>query len=98
MRVLVVRLFMICSFWSENQARIVRRRTCENITASLDDDTYRRARIVAAERATPVSAPVKRDLTELGSGESESERLKREEGALRAHRRIPRGRPAVARR
>jgi hypothetical protein len=55
----------------------------KNITVSLDDEIYRRARIAAAERATSVSALVKRFLTELGSGESETERLKREERALR---------------
>jgi uncharacterized protein YdaU (DUF1376 family) len=54
----------------------------KNITVSLDDETYRRARIIAAERATSVSALVKQFLVEL-AGESESERLKREERALR---------------
>jgi len=55
----------------------------KNVTVSLDDDTYRRARVIAAERATSISALVKRFLTELGSGESEAERLKKEERALR---------------
>lgn len=55
----------------------------KNVTVSLDDDTYRRARIIAAARDTSVSALVKAFLAELGSGESESERLKREERALR---------------
>jgi phage shock protein A len=55
----------------------------KNITVSLDDETYRRARMAAAERDTSVSALVKRFLTELGSGETEAERLKREERALR---------------
>ncbi len=55
----------------------------KNITVSLDDEVYRRARMAAAERATSVSALVKRFLTDLGSGESETERLKREERALR---------------
>lgn len=54
-----------------------------NITVSLDDETYRRARMIAAERDTSVSALVKRFLSELASGESEFERLKREERALR---------------
>jgi uncharacterized protein YdaU (DUF1376 family) len=61
-------------------------RYCENmknITVSLDDDTYRRARMIAAQRDTSVSALVKRFLLELGSGETETERLKREERALR---------------
>jgi uncharacterized protein YdaU (DUF1376 family) len=55
----------------------------KNITVSLDDETYRRARIVAAQRDTSVSALVKQFLVELASGESETERLKREERALR---------------
>jgi hypothetical protein len=55
----------------------------KNVTVSLDDETYRRARIEAAERNTSLSALVKRFLTELGSDESERERLKREERALR---------------
>ena len=38
----------------------------------------------AAERDTSVSALVKRFLTELASGESDAERLKREERELRA--------------
>jgi plasmid stability protein len=55
----------------------------KNITVSLDDETYRRARVKAAERDTSVSALVKAFLTELAAGESETERLKREERALR---------------
>lgn len=39
--------------------------------------------MIAAERDTSVSALVKRFLSELASGESEFERLKREERALR---------------
>ena len=55
----------------------------KNITVSLDDETYRRARMVAAQRDTSVSALVKRFLVELASGETEFERLKREEAELR---------------
>jgi uncharacterized protein YdaU (DUF1376 family) len=55
----------------------------KNITVSLDDETYRRARMIAAQRDTSVSALVKRFLLELGSRETETERLKREERALR---------------
>jgi hypothetical protein len=55
----------------------------KNITVSLDDESYRRARMKAAELGTSVSALVKRYLTELGSGESDFERLRREERALR---------------
>ena len=56
----------------------------KNITVSVDDDTYRRARMKAAEQDTSVSALVKRFLAELASGESDAERLKREERELRA--------------
>jgi hypothetical protein len=55
----------------------------KNITVSVDDETHRRARIVAAQRETSVSALVKRFLVELAAGESETERLKRQERALR---------------
>ena len=55
----------------------------KNITVSLDDDTYRRARMVAAQRDTSVSALVKRFLVDLASGESETEQLKRQERELR---------------
>jgi predicted CopG family antitoxin len=56
----------------------------KNITVSIDDDTYRRARMKAAAQDTSVSALVRRFLTELASGESDIERLKREERELRA--------------
>ncbi len=55
----------------------------KNITVSLDDETYRRARMKAAEQDTSVSALVKGFLTELVAGESEAERLKSEERMLR---------------
>ena len=55
----------------------------KNITVSLDDETYRRARMKAAERDTSVSGLVKAFLVELGSAETEAERMKREERALR---------------
>ena len=59
----------------------------KNITVSVDDDTYRRARVKAAEADTSVSALVKRFLTELGGAETRDERFRRllrEEEALRA--------------
>jgi hypothetical protein len=59
----------------------------KNITVTVDDETYRRARVKAAEQATSVSSLVKGFLTALAAGESPGERLKREERALRA--RIP---------
>ena len=55
----------------------------KNITVSLDDETYRRARMKAAEMDTSVSALVKQFLTDLAAGESEFERLKKMEQALR---------------
>jgi hypothetical protein len=55
----------------------------KNITVSLDDDTYRRARLRAAELGTSISALVKRTLQELGSHESRAERLKQQERTLR---------------
>jgi hypothetical protein len=56
----------------------------KNITVSVDDEVYRRARRKAAEQDTSVSALVRQFLTELAASESEAERLKREERALRA--------------
>ena len=55
----------------------------KNITVSIDDEIYRRARVKAAELDTSVSALVKGFLAELAAGESDAERLKREERALR---------------
>jgi Family of unknown function (DUF6364) len=55
----------------------------KNITVSLEDDIYRRARMIAAQQDTSVSALVKRFLIELGSAESDVERLKRKERLLR---------------
>lgn len=55
----------------------------KNITVSVDDDTYRRARIKAAERDTSVSAMVREFLGKIANDESEFERLRREEIELR---------------
>ena len=55
-----------------------------NITVTLDDDSYRNARMKAAAMDTSVSALVKQYLRQLGSGETETERLKRQERELRA--------------
>jgi len=51
----------------------------KNITVSVDDETYRRARVKAAEESTSVSAVVKRFLSDFAAGESRFERLKRQE-------------------
>lgn len=48
-----------------------------NITVTVDDDVYHRARLRAAERRTSVSAIVRRILEDIAAEESEMERLKR---------------------
>ena len=55
-----------------------------NITVSLDDETYLRARVVAAERDTSVSALVKVYLAQLAGEETEGDRLKRQEREIRS--------------
>ena len=55
-----------------------------NITVSVDDDTYKRARIAAAALDTSVSALVKTYLQQLASAESEDERLRRREREIRS--------------
>ena len=49
----------------------------KNLTVSLPDDVYRRARIRAAQQDTSVSALVREFLMTLGEGESDFERRKR---------------------
>ncbi len=56
----------------------------KNITVSVDDETYRRARAKAAEQDTSLSALVRRFLIELVSDESFERRLERRESELRA--------------
>jgi hypothetical protein len=55
----------------------------KNITVTVDDEVYRRARIKAAERDTSVSALVRQFLVDLAQDGSEFERLERLEGVLR---------------
>jgi post-segregation antitoxin (ccd killing protein) len=55
-----------------------------NITVTVDDETYKRARVAAAERDTSVSALVKAYLEQLASHETEIERLKRQEREIRS--------------
>ena len=55
----------------------------KNITVTVDEETYRRARVAAAERDTSVSALVKQFLNDLASSESEAVRLKRLEREIR---------------
>ena len=49
----------------------------KNVTVSLPDEVYRRARVKAAERDTSVSALVREFLNSLGEQESDFERRKR---------------------
>jgi plasmid stability protein len=56
----------------------------KNITVSVDDETYRKARIRAAELDTSVSALVRKFLGEFAEGESRFERLRKQEEAVRA--------------
>ncbi|PYQ30655.1 MAG: hypothetical protein DMF56_07545 [Acidobacteria bacterium] len=49
----------------------------KNLTISLPDDVYRKARIKAAERDTSVSALVRDLLTEFADEESDFEQRKR---------------------
>ena len=56
----------------------------KSITVSLDEETYRRARVKAAELDTSVSALVRDFLTALATGESAAEASKRRERELRA--------------
>jgi hypothetical protein len=63
----------------------------KNITISVDDETYRLARIKAAEQSTSISAMFKSFLHRLTSQagvESEFARLQREEQELRAEMRV----------
>ena len=56
----------------------------KNITVTVDDETYRRARMKAAERETSISAMVRDYLKDLANAETEFERLKRKEAAIRS--------------
>ncbi|QJU56477.1 hypothetical protein HL653_00575 [Sphingomonas sp. AP4-R1] len=54
----------------------------KNVTVSLDDETYRRARLRAAEMDTSLSALVREFLNKVGAQETEFERLAREQREL----------------
>ncbi len=54
----------------------------KNITIALDDETYRRARIAAAQRDASVSALVKKYLVSLAQESHEAGNLKQEQEAL----------------
>lgn len=55
----------------------------KNITVSVDEELYHRARIRAALMNTSVSALVRDALNEIAGSETEFERLRAEEEALR---------------
>lgn len=55
----------------------------KNITVSVDEELYHKARICAAERKSTVSGLVKKFLAQVVSEETEFDRLKREEDELR---------------
>lgn len=54
----------------------------KNITVSVDEDTYRRARVRAAEMDTSVSALVRQFLSELGHKDESREAMREEFLAL----------------
>ena len=54
-----------------------------NITVSVEDEVYTRARVAAAAKDTSVSALVRTYLQQLASQETEIERMKREEREIR---------------
>lgn len=51
----------------------------KNITVSVGDSVYHRARLRAAEQRTSVSAIVRKHLEEIAAEETEHERLRRQE-------------------
>jgi plasmid stability protein len=55
----------------------------KNITVSVEDELYRRARVKAAEQETSVSALVKAFLLTVVEGETDFDRLAQEERDLR---------------
>lgn len=57
----------------------------KNITISIDDETYRRARIYAAERSSSVSALVRKYFMEIATSpnvETEFEHLRHEQNEI----------------
>lgn len=55
----------------------------KNITVTVDDEVYRKARVRAAEADTSVSALVRDFLIGIAGGETPAQTLRREEAALR---------------
>ena len=57
--------------------------TMKNVTVSLDEETWRNARVKAAEQGRSLSALVRDFLRDLGSTQSEFDRLHAQEIELR---------------
>lgn len=55
----------------------------KNITVSVDDETYRKARVAAAKRETSVSAMVRTVLAQIATESASFDRLAAKEKALR---------------
>ena len=76
------------SLWPKVPCRAsTQTRYCEimkNVTVSVDLETYRRARLYAAQHGASLSALVRDYLNALGTRETETERSKRLEAELRA--------------
>jgi Arc/MetJ-type ribon-helix-helix transcriptional regulator len=66
----------------------------KNITVTVNDELYRRARVRAAELRTTVSALVREHLERLTEEESQADRLRREQRELIA--RIKREHPGFS--
>lgn len=62
----------------------------KNITVSVDDDLYHRARVKAAEKRRSLSALVKEFLSHLVEEESDFERLRRLQNETLARLRVAR--------
>jgi len=69
----------------------------KRITNSVGDQTYRHARVKAAEQDTSVAALVKGFVVELGAEQSEADRLMRQERELRKRIRKFRAAPRLLR-
>jgi hypothetical protein len=63
---------LACASWGQSYCEIVK-----NVTVSLPDEVYRKARIKAAERNTSLSSLVKMFLESLADDEGEFKRLER---------------------
>lgn len=54
----------------------------KNITVSVDDEIYHRARVRAAERRTSLSAIVRSILSDIAAEETEAHRLQKQEDEI----------------